>query len=111
MNPKRSSRNGEDNTISKDKEEEMSSALIAQMLAEDAISHENDNYYAEYSNNSNGYVPYQNHKDQGDSFNDNESSEDEFDPALEQKQLKKEAGKKKKKKKKKKNMLKHFVFL
>lgn len=94
MNPKRSSRNGVDNTISKDKEEEMSSALIAQMLAEDAISHEDNNYYAEYSNNSKGYDSYQHYKGQGNNFDDNESSEDEFDPALEQKQLKKEAGKK-----------------
>ncbi|CAO3703210.1 unnamed protein product [Rhizopus stolonifer] len=58
--------------ISKAKEEEMSSALIAKLLAEDAISHGNANYYAEYSNDN------QHYENMDDSYEDN--SEDDFDP-------------------------------
>lgn len=58
--------------ISKAKEEEMSSALIAQLLAEDAISHGNADYYAEYSNDN------QHYENMDDSYEDN--SEDDFDP-------------------------------
>lgn len=64
--------------ISRDQEEEMSSALIAQILAEDSMAAGNDNYYAEYSNDSRDYDPYQTHHDQDDSYEEN--SEDDFDP-------------------------------
>ncbi|KAG1450865.1 hypothetical protein G6F55_009471 [Rhizopus delemar] len=57
--------------ISKAKEEEMSSALIAQLLAEDAISQGNVDYYAEYSNGNH-------YENIDDSYEDN--SEDDFDP-------------------------------
>ncbi|KAI9484100.1 MAG: hypothetical protein EXX96DRAFT_477891 [Benjaminiella poitrasii] len=65
-------------SISKDKEEEMSSALIAQLLAEDAMAHGNDSYYAEYSNDARGYDPYHAREEQDDSYEDN--SEDDFNP-------------------------------
>ncbi|KAI9277546.1 hypothetical protein BY458DRAFT_471908 [Sporodiniella umbellata] len=58
--------------ISKSKEEEMSSALIAQLLAEDALSQGNADYYAEYSNDN------QHYDNMDDSYEDN--SEDDFDP-------------------------------
>ncbi|KAI7903590.1 uncharacterized protein BX663DRAFT_507009 [Cokeromyces recurvatus] len=68
--------------ISKDKEEEMSSALIAQLLAEDAMMHGNDSYYAEYSNDARGYDRYLAREEQDDSYEDN--SEDEFNPKKKQ---------------------------
>lgn len=49
----------------------MSSALIAQLLAEDAISQSNVDYYAEYSNGNH-------YENMDDSYEDN--SEDDFDP-------------------------------
>jgi hypothetical protein len=64
--------------ISKDKEEEMSSALIAQLLAEDAMAQGGDNYYAEYSNDARNYDPYQTHQEYDDSYEEN--SEDDFNP-------------------------------
>lgn len=64
--------------ITKDQEEEMSSALIAQLLAEDNMSHGNGSYYAEYSNDSRGYDPYHTQRDRDDSYEEN--SEDDFDP-------------------------------
>jgi protein MYSM1 len=65
--------------ISKDKEEEMSSALIAQLLAEDAMAQGGgDNYYAEYSNDSRNYDPYQTRQEYDDSYEEN--SEDDFNP-------------------------------
>lgn len=64
--------------ITKDQEEEMSSALIAQLLAEDNMSHGNGSYYAEYSNDSRGYDPYHSQRDRDDSYEEN--SEDDFDP-------------------------------
>ncbi|CEG66700.1 hypothetical protein RMATCC62417_03233 [Rhizopus microsporus] len=57
--------------ISKAQEEEMSSALIAQLLAEDALSQGHLDYYAEYSNGNQ-------YEDMDDSYEDN--SEDDFDP-------------------------------
>lgn len=57
--------------LSKAQEEEMSSALIAQLLAEDALSQGHLDYYAEYSNDNQ-------YEDMDDSYEDN--SEDDFDP-------------------------------
>ncbi|KAI8357828.1 hypothetical protein EDC96DRAFT_242901 [Choanephora cucurbitarum] len=64
--------------ISKDKEEEMSSALIAQLLAEDAMIQGNEGYYAEYNNDSRAYDPYHVHEEYDDSYEEN--SEDDFNP-------------------------------
>lgn len=88
--------------ISQDQEEEMSSALIAQLLAEDNMAHGDGNYYAEYSNDSRGYDPYHTQQDNDDSYDEN--SEDDFDPKK-KKYVSKKDGKKlflthKKKKKK-----------
>ncbi|RCH95701.1 hypothetical protein CU098_000577, partial [Rhizopus stolonifer] len=82
--------------ISKDKEEEMSSALIAQLLAEDAMIQGNDSYYAEYSNDNRGYDPYQMHEEYDDSYEEN--SEDDFDPRK-KKNVKPSTGKRGRKKK------------
>ncbi|KAI8988243.1 hypothetical protein BDF20DRAFT_854635 [Mycotypha africana] len=77
MPPKKNKGMEDITPISKDKEEEMSSALIAQLLAEDAMAG-NDHYYAEYSNDSRAYDPYQSREEFDDSYEDN--SEDEFNP-------------------------------
>lgn len=64
--------------ISQAQEEEMSSALIAQILAEDGMSNGNGSYYAEYSNDNRGYDPYHTQHERDDSYEEN--SEDDFDP-------------------------------
>ncbi|KAI8384827.1 uncharacterized protein BYT42DRAFT_563762 [Radiomyces spectabilis] len=59
-------------------EEEMSSALIAQLLAEDAMGSGHGDYYAEYSNDANGYDMYHMKEDNDGSYE--EDSEDDFSP-------------------------------
>lgn len=77
MAGKKSKRDNE--PLSQAQEEEMSSALIAQILAEDGMSNGNGSYYAEYSNDSKGYDPYHTQQhDRDDSYEEN--SEDDFDP-------------------------------
>ncbi|KAF7728178.1 hypothetical protein EC973_006572 [Apophysomyces ossiformis] len=67
----------ENEPLSKAQEEEMSSALIAKLLAEDAANG-NDDYYAEYSNDVKGYDPYHGTDERDDSYE--EESEDDYAP-------------------------------
>jgi hypothetical protein len=76
--------------ITQDQEEEMSSALIAQILAEDNMAAGNGNYYAEYSNDARGYDPYHTHQEKDDSYEEN--SEDDFDPKKKKYVSKKDGG-------------------
>ncbi|ORY92345.1 hypothetical protein BCR43DRAFT_498203 [Syncephalastrum racemosum] len=62
--------------ITKAQEEEMSSALIAKLLAEDSMATGNDDYYAEYSN-SHAYSGSKSEED--DSYEEN-SDDDNFAP-------------------------------
>lgn len=83
--------------LSQAQEEEMSSALIAQILAEDGMSNGNGSYYAEYSNDSKGYDPYHTQHERDDSYEEN--SEDDFDPKKKRYVSKKDAVKKGRKRK------------
>ncbi|KAG0180792.1 hypothetical protein DFQ29_010112 [Apophysomyces sp. BC1021] len=67
----------ENEPLSKAQEEEMSSALIAKLLAEDAANG-NDDYYAEYSNDAKAYDPYHGADERDDSYE--EESEDDYAP-------------------------------
>ncbi|KAJ2963594.1 hypothetical protein NQZ79_g1454 [Umbelopsis isabellina] len=58
-------------------EEEMSSALIAQLLAEDGMDQDTGGYYAEYGNDRGTYDQYRKH-DTDDSYE--EESDDDFRP-------------------------------
>lgn len=79
MPPKKAAQNDitENEPLSKAQEEEMSSALIAKLLAEDAANG-NDDYYAEYSNDVKGYDPYHGTDERDDSYE--EESEDDYAP-------------------------------
>jgi protein MYSM1 len=63
-------------TLSQAQEEEMSSALIAKLLAQDAMNDGGGNYYAEYSNDTRHYDSYQGRaEDQDGNYEDDESDD------------------------------------
>jgi protein MYSM1 len=66
------------NSISKAQEEEMSSALIAKILAEDAMVQGNDDYYVEYSNQRHRY-------EADDDYDEEDNSGDDFNPKKKEK--------------------------
>ncbi|KAG2179621.1 hypothetical protein INT44_006469 [Umbelopsis vinacea] len=64
-------------TLTNAQEEEMSSALIAQLLAEDGMDNDTGGYYAEYGNDRGVYDQFPRH-DADDSYE--EESEDDYRP-------------------------------
>ncbi|CAO3695717.1 unnamed protein product [Umbelopsis ramanniana] len=67
-----------DKTLTNAQEEEMSSALIAQLLAEDGMENDTGGYYAEYGNDRGVYDQYRRHDTPDDSYE--EESEDDYRP-------------------------------
>ncbi|KAI9019599.1 hypothetical protein CLU79DRAFT_758048 [Phycomyces nitens] len=64
--------------MSQAQEEEMSSALIAQLLAEDAMAAGGEDYYAEYSNDATAYQQFH-HEDRDGSYAE-DSGDDSYAP-------------------------------
>lgn len=65
-------------TLTNAQEEEMSSALIAQLLAEDGMENDTGGYYAEYGNDRGVYDQYRRQDTPDDSYE--EESEDDYRP-------------------------------
>ncbi|OAD76659.1 Homeodomain-like DNA binding domain-containing transcription factor [Phycomyces blakesleeanus NRRL 1555(-)] len=64
--------------MSQAQEEEMSSALIAQLLAEDAMAAGGEDYYAEYSNDATSYQQF--HREDRDGSYAEDSEDDSYAP-------------------------------